>query len=56
MVVDRALGYVGSANLTAAGLGRHVEVGVELAGPQVAELTRVLDALERVGSTVTSTD
>lgn len=51
IVVDSLRGYVGSANLTAAGLGRHVEIGVELAGPQVAELTRVLAALERAGST-----
>lgn len=50
LVVDSERGYVGSANLTAAGLGRHVEVGVELAGPQVAELARVLAALERAGS------
>lgn len=52
IVVDSRRGYVGSANLTAAGLGRHVEIGVELAGPQVAELTAVLAALERAGSTV----
>jgi phosphatidylserine/phosphatidylglycerophosphate/cardiolipin synthase-like enzyme len=51
IVVDAEHGYVGSANLTAAGLGRHVEIGVELAGPQVAELTRVLAALERAGRT-----
>jgi hypothetical protein len=51
LVVDSERGYVGSANLTAAGLGRHVEIGVELAGPQVAALTRVLVALERVGAT-----
>jgi phospholipase D-like protein len=51
IVVDSQWGYVGSANLTAAGLGRHVEIGVELAGPQVAELTRILTALERAGST-----
>ena len=49
MVVDSEYGYVGSANLTAAGFGRHVEIGVELAGPQVAELARVLAALERAG-------
>lgn len=52
LVVDGERGYVGSANLTAAGLGRHVEIGVELAGPQVAELTKVLVALERVGTRV----
>ena len=51
IVVDSERGYVGSANLTAAGLGRHVEIGVELGGPQVAELTRILVALERVGAT-----
>lgn len=51
IVVDSMRGYVGSANLTAAGLGRHVEIGVELAGFQVAELTRVLAALERAGAT-----
>ena len=51
IVVDSERGYVGSANLTAAGLARHVEIGVELAGPQVAELARVLAALERVGAT-----
>jgi phosphatidylserine/phosphatidylglycerophosphate/cardiolipin synthase-like enzyme len=51
VVIDSQRGYVGSANLTAAGLGRHVEIGVELAGPQVAELARVLAALERAGST-----
>ena len=51
IVVDSQWGYVGSANLTSAGLGRHVEIGVELAGSQVAELTRVLASLERAGST-----
>ncbi len=56
LVVDDERGYVGSANLTAAGLGRHVEIGVELAGPQVAELTRILVALERVGTRVLSID
>jgi phosphatidylserine/phosphatidylglycerophosphate/cardiolipin synthase-like enzyme len=49
LVVDDERGYVGSANLTAAGLGRHIEIGVELVGPQVAELATVLAALERVG-------
>lgn len=52
LVVDDERGYVGSANLTAAGFGRHVEIGVELAGPQIAELSAVLDALERVGVVV----
>jgi phosphatidylserine/phosphatidylglycerophosphate/cardiolipin synthase-like enzyme len=52
LVADGERGYVGSANLTAAGLGRHVEIGVEVGGPQVEELTRVLDALERAGRRV----
>ena len=52
LVVDDERGYVGSANLTAAGLGRHVELGVEIVGPQVAELTKLLVALERIGTRV----
>jgi hypothetical protein len=54
LLVDRNEGYVGSANLTAAGLGRHVEIGVELSGPQVDELARLLDAVERLGTRVVS--
>jgi len=52
LVVDRTRGYVGSANLTSAGLSRNVEIGVELFGPQVADLSRLLSALERLGTTV----
>ena len=52
LVVDGSEGYVGSANLTAAGFGRHVEVGVEVSGPQVEDLVRLLDALERLGTRV----
>jgi phosphatidylserine/phosphatidylglycerophosphate/cardiolipin synthase-like enzyme len=52
LVVDSERGYVGSANLTSAGLGRQVEIGVELAGPQVADLARVLIALDRIGTPV----
>lgn len=52
VIVDDEHGYVGSANLTAAGLGRHIEVGVELSGPQVADLAKVLVALERLGNPV----
>ncbi|MGH9090803.1 MAG: phospholipase D-like domain-containing protein [Acidimicrobiales bacterium] len=54
LLVDRTEGYVGSANLTAAGLGRHVEIGVELSGPQVDELARLLAAVERLGTRVVS--
>jgi phosphatidylserine/phosphatidylglycerophosphate/cardiolipin synthase-like enzyme len=52
LVVDEERGYVGSANLTTAGLGGHIELGVEVTGPQVADLARVLDALERIATRV----
>lgn len=52
IVVDQIRGYVGSANLTSAGLSRNIEIGVELFGPQVADLSRLLSALERLGTTV----
>lgn len=52
LVVDGERGYVGSANLTAPGLGRHIELGVELSGAQVTELAKVLVALERIGTRV----
>lgn len=52
LVVDRARGYVGSANLTSAGLGRNIEIGVELTGPDVVDLSRILSALERLGTMV----
>lgn len=52
LMMDEERGYVGSANLTAAGLGGHIELGVEVAGPQVAELVCVLDGLERIGTPV----
>jgi phosphatidylserine/phosphatidylglycerophosphate/cardiolipin synthase-like enzyme len=54
LLVDRTEAYVGSANLTAAGLGRHVEIGVELSGPQVEDLARLLDAVERLGTRMVS--
>jgi phosphatidylserine/phosphatidylglycerophosphate/cardiolipin synthase-like enzyme len=52
LVADRRRAYVGSANMTVAGFGRNVEVGVEVQGPQVADLARLLLALERVGTRV----
>ena len=52
LLVDEREAYVGSANLTGAGLGRHVEIGVELSGPQVEDLARLLTALERLGRSV----
>ena len=50
LVVDHDRAYVGSANLTTAGFGRHVEMGVEVVGRQVEDLTRLLVALERLGT------
>jgi len=44
-VADSATGYFGSANLTSAGLGNHVEIGVKLSTQQCQELNRVLDLL-----------
>ena len=52
LAVDRRRAYVGSANLTAAGLGRHIEIGVQVEGAQVGELTSLLLALERLGTCV----
>ena len=49
VVVDRLRAYVGSANFTAAGFGKNIEVGVELAGVQVEELAMLLIALARPG-------
>jgi phosphatidylserine/phosphatidylglycerophosphate/cardiolipin synthase-like enzyme len=49
VVADGEHAYVGSANLTAAGLGRHVELGVEIEGVEVQELSRLLLALSRLG-------
>lgn len=52
LVADGRRAYVGSANLTAAGLDRNIEIGVEVEGPQVAELTRLLLGLARLGTPV----
>ena len=50
VVVDDERAYVGSANLTAAGLGRHVELGVEIEGAEVQELGGVAcTAVQRLG-------
>lgn len=52
LVVDGALAYVGSANLTAAGLGRQLELGVEVSGPRVKDLERTMQALIAMGNRV----
>lgn len=51
VVVDGMVAYIGSANLTTGGLARHIEIGVEVFGPQVADLERLLLAVERLGTT-----
>jgi phosphatidylserine/phosphatidylglycerophosphate/cardiolipin synthase-like enzyme len=44
MVADGTIAYIGSANITAAGLaGRNLELGVLVRGAQVAVIDRVLD-------------
>ncbi len=44
MVVDASAAYIGSANITAAGLaGRNLELGVLVRGGQVAVIDRILD-------------
>jgi hypothetical protein len=52
LIIDRDVAYVGSANITGAGLGRHVEIGVILSGPQISDLVQLLNALERLGTNV----
>jgi phosphatidylserine/phosphatidylglycerophosphate/cardiolipin synthase-like enzyme len=49
MVVDASIAYVGSANITAAGLaGRNLELGVLVRGAQVAVIDRILDLYQAV--------
>ena len=52
VVADRRRAYVGSANFTAAGFGRNVEVGVQVEGAQVDEVARLLEVLVRCGNLV----
>lgn len=52
VVIDRRRAYVGSANFTAAGFTRNVEVGVQVEGAQVDGVARLLDALARFGTPV----
>jgi len=48
LVVDGVKGYIGSANLTGAGLHRQVELGVEVSGIRVNELLRLMDRVQRL--------
>lgn len=49
VISDETAAYVGSANLTQYGLGRHLEVGVLLRGPQVAALANIVDGVLHSG-------
>jgi phosphatidylserine/phosphatidylglycerophosphate/cardiolipin synthase-like enzyme len=52
MVVDAASAYIGSANITAAGLaGRNLELGVLVRGPQVSVIDSVLDIFKQQAGT-----
>jgi phosphatidylserine/phosphatidylglycerophosphate/cardiolipin synthase-like enzyme len=56
LVVDSSAAYVGSANITAAGLaGRNLELGVLVRGPDVRVIDRILD-LYQVPLATSSTD
>lgn len=47
MVVDGSAAYIGSANITAAGLaGRNLELGVLVRGSQVAVIDNILDSYQ----------
>ena len=50
-MTDGEHAYVGAANLTSAGFGRHVELGIVVEGAEVKELTRLLLGLSRLGQT-----
>lgn len=48
MVVDSEVAYIGSANITAAGLaGRNLELGVLVRGGQVAVIDHILDLYQK---------
>ncbi|MGH2941302.1 MAG: hypothetical protein ACRDLN_00795, partial [Solirubrobacteraceae bacterium] len=48
-VVCGAVGYLGSANLTGAGLGEHVEAGLPLDEPDVEQIWWLLKILAETG-------
>jgi len=41
--------YLGSANLTAAGIGRQFEIGAEVTGAEVGQIDAILEAVDRLG-------
>jgi hypothetical protein len=48
-VADGREGYLGTANLTSLGLGRHIEIGVKLSSPQCVDLLHLLQGLVQAG-------
>jgi phosphatidylserine/phosphatidylglycerophosphate/cardiolipin synthase-like enzyme len=48
-IVAGRFGYLGSANLTARGLGEHVEVGVPLTQPDVERVWWLTSIIEQAG-------
>lgn len=48
-LADDNVCYLGSANLTAHGLGRHLELGARLYGPDVATIRAALEAIVELG-------
>ncbi|MGO9196765.1 MAG: phospholipase D-like domain-containing protein [Acidimicrobiales bacterium] len=51
-LADDEVCYLGSANLTAHGLGRHLELGARLYGPDVAIVRAALEAIAALGHRV----
>lgn len=49
-LADDEICYLGSANLTTHGLGRHIELGARLSGPNVAAIAAVLEAVAGLGA------
>ncbi len=51
-LADDEVCYLGSANLTAHGLGRHLELGARLYGPDVSTIRAALEAIAGLGRRV----
>ncbi len=55
-LADDEVCYLGSANLTAYGLGRHLELGARLHGDNVSVIRAALEAIAQLGEVVYPTD
>lgn len=51
-LADGVICYIGSANLTAHGLGRHLELGARVQGPDVTVIRAALEAIAELGRLV----